>query len=81
MKRDYKGPRYDTIVGMPFEIQVRTILMDAWANVSHYLAYKSDIDVPINLQRDFYALGGLFTSLIATSSCSSSPARSPESRQ
>src|SRR6266496_2354963 len=60
MKKQYTGPRYDSIAGMPFEIQVRTVLMDAWANVSHYLAYKSDTDVPKNLQRDFYALSGLF---------------------
>jgi putative GTP pyrophosphokinase len=60
MKKEYKGPRYDTVAGMPFEVQVRTILVDAWANVSHYLAYKTDIDVPSNLKRDFYALSGLF---------------------
>src|ERR1700722_16486086 len=60
MRNEYKGPRYDGVAGMPFEIQVRTILMDAWANVSHYLAYKTDIDVPSNLKRDFYALSGLF---------------------
>jgi putative GTP pyrophosphokinase len=60
MKHEYRGPRYEGIAGMPFEIQVRTILMDAWANVSHYLAYKSDIDVPTNLKRDFHALSGLF---------------------
>jgi ppGpp synthetase/RelA/SpoT-type nucleotidyltranferase len=60
MKKEYKGPRYDSIIGMPFEIQVRTILMDAWANVSHYLTYKRDVDVPRNLKRDFYALSGLF---------------------
>jgi putative GTP pyrophosphokinase len=60
MRKEYKGPRYDKIAGMPFEIQVRTILMDAWSNVSHYLDYKSDIDVPTSLRRDFYALSGLF---------------------
>jgi ppGpp synthetase/RelA/SpoT-type nucleotidyltranferase len=60
MKKEYKGPRYDTVAGIPFEIQVRTILMDAWANVSHYLAYKTDVDVPRSLRRDFYALSGLF---------------------
>lgn len=59
-KGRYIGPRYNSIVGMPFEIQVRTILMDAWANVSHYLSYKADVDVPSQLKRDFYALSGLF---------------------
>lgn len=60
MKDEYVGPRYDPISKLPFEIQVRTIAMDAWANVSHYLAYKSDKDVPSDLKRDFYALSGLF---------------------
>ena len=60
MKPEYAGPRYDHISKLPFEIQVRTIAMDAWANVSHYLDYKSDKDVPSDLRRDFYALSGLF---------------------
>lgn len=60
MKKEYAGPRYDHIANTPFEIQVRTIAMDAWANVSHYLEYKSETDVPTDLRRDFYALSGLF---------------------
>jgi len=42
------------------EIQVRTILMHAWATVSHHLEYKKDVDVPSELKRDFDALSGLF---------------------
>lgn len=60
MKGSHSGPRYDPIAKLPFEIQVRTIAMDAWANVSHYLDYKTDNDVPSELRRDFYALSGLF---------------------
>jgi putative GTP pyrophosphokinase len=60
MKSTYSGPRYDEILGIPFEIQVRTIAMDAWAATSHYLDYKSESDVPSDLRRDFYALSGLF---------------------
>lgn len=60
MKEEYVGPRYNYIAKIPFEIQVRTIAMDAWANVSHYLEYKSEEDVPTDLKRDFYALSGLF---------------------
>jgi putative GTP pyrophosphokinase len=55
-----QGTRYEKIMGIPFEIQVRTILMDAWANVSHYLDYKKDSSIPSELRRDFYALSGLF---------------------
>ena len=54
------GPRYDFIENIQFEVQVRTIVMDAWANVSHHLAYKGDAAIPKELRRDFNALSGLF---------------------
>ena len=54
------GARYEDIQGITFEIQCRTILMDAWANVSHHLAYKGNASIPEHLRRDFYALSGLF---------------------
>jgi len=60
LKPEYVGPRYRGLTELRFEIQVRTIAMDAWANVSHHLDYKSDKDVPDDLRRDFYALSGLF---------------------
>lgn len=60
MKSEYNGPRYDFIKDIVFEIQVRTITMHSWANISHYLDYKSDFDIPQELKRDFYALSGLF---------------------
>jgi len=55
-----KGRRYDEIKSLVAEIQVRTILMDAWDSISHHLDYKQDIDIPSQLRRDFYALSGLF---------------------
>jgi ppGpp synthetase/RelA/SpoT-type nucleotidyltranferase len=60
LKSSYSGPRYDALTGIAFEIQCRTLLMDAWANVSHYLAYKGTASIPEHLRRDFYALSGLF---------------------
>jgi len=60
MKKGYSGPRYAEIASLPFEIQVRTIAMEAWATVSHYLDYKTEKDVPKKLRKDFYALAGLF---------------------
>ncbi len=57
---NYVGPRYDALCGIPFEIQVRTIAMEAWATASHYLDYKTEVDVPTELRRDFFALSGLF---------------------
>src|SRR5260370_10516414 len=44
MRKTYSGPRYEDLGDIPFEIQVRTIAMDAWATISHYLEYKSYID-------------------------------------
>ena len=60
IREEHRGPRYDSIKGIVFEIQVRTIVMDAWANISHYLAYKGEASVPRSLKRDFHALSGLF---------------------
>jgi hypothetical protein len=54
------GPRYDAIRNLHFELQSRTIVMDAWANVSHHLAYKGEASIPGALRRDFHALSGLF---------------------
>lgn len=55
-----KGTRYDDIKDLLCEIQIRTILMDAWASVSHHLDYKQEIDIPTTLRVDFNALVGLF---------------------
>lgn len=60
LRNDCIGPRYNFLKGIPFEIQIRTLTMDAWANISHYLDYKSNADIPRELKRDFYALSGLF---------------------
>ncbi len=57
---NHSGPRYDDIKGIRFEIQTRTIVMDAWANVSHYLDYKGASSIPEDLRKDFFALSGLF---------------------
>ncbi len=56
----YAGTHYDNIKNKLFEIQVRTIAMDAWASASHYLDYKSEDDIPSDLKRDFHALSGLY---------------------
>lgn len=54
------GPRYQNLHGIKFEVQVRTLAMDAWAALSHYLDYQSESDVPKDLRKDFFALSGLF---------------------
>ena len=46
--------------GMICEIQVRTVLQDAWAIIDHHLSYKQESDVPKGLQRQLNSLSGLF---------------------
>ncbi len=43
-----------------FEIQVRTIGQDAWACISHHLAYKQEASFPPDHVRDLSALSALF---------------------
>lgn len=56
----FRGPRYDDLKELRFEIQLRTIAMHAWATISHYLDYKSPSAVPSALRKDFNALSALF---------------------
>ncbi len=49
--RDFK----DGIV----EIQVRTILQHAWAEIEHDIQYKSTVVIPAEIKRRFMALAGL----------------------
>jgi putative GTP pyrophosphokinase len=60
LPEECRGPRYNNLKLIKCEIQIRTILMDAWDSISHHLDYKQEIDIPSNLRRDFYALSGLF---------------------
>lgn len=60
LKDDLKGRRYNNIKDLKFEIQLRTLCMHSWAALSHYLQYKSETDVPRELQQSLNALSGLF---------------------
>lgn len=55
----YSGARYDGIGDLKCEIQVRTVLQDAWAMISHQLSYKSEKSVPPRLQRDLNNVSAL----------------------
>lgn len=46
-----KVPNYSDLVGLKAEIQVRTILMHAWAEIEHNLAYKSEAHIPQKFKR------------------------------
>jgi len=60
IKNTHAGARYDDLKNKVCEIQVRTILQDAWAVVAHHLSYKQESDVPKELKRKLNALSGLF---------------------
>ena len=45
--------------GLKCEIQIRSILQHAWAEIEHDLGYKSAITVPREIRRDFSRLAGL----------------------
>lgn len=60
MKSNHSGARYDDLKDLVCEIQVRTILQDAWAIVAHHLSYKHESDIPKELRRKLNALSGLF---------------------
>jgi len=54
------APNYRGLAGLQAEIQVRTILMHAWANLSHRLSYKSIDQSPLQFRRRIFQLSALF---------------------
>ena len=56
----YSGARYDHLKGLICEVQVRTVLHDAWAIISHHLEYKQESAVPTELRRRLHAVSALF---------------------
>jgi putative GTP pyrophosphokinase len=54
------GARYDDLKELVCEVQVRSVLQDAWAIIDHHLVYKTESDIPQSLQRKMNSLAGLF---------------------
>lgn len=54
------GARYDDLKQLSCEIQVRTVVQDAWAIIQHHMVYKREAQVPTQLQRKLNSLAGLF---------------------
>lgn len=53
-------PNYRGLKELKAEIQVRTVLMHAWADLSHKLAYKEKGSTPPQFLRNIYQLSALF---------------------
>lgn len=49
----------ESFEGFKFEIQIRSILQHAWAEIEHDRNYKFQGELPKHLQRRFYALAGM----------------------
>lgn len=52
-------PEYDDLKGIKVEVQIRSILQHAWAEMEHDIGYKTKIEVPEEVERDFSRLAGL----------------------
>ena len=51
-----EAPNYRGLEDLKAEIQVRTILMHAWAEIEHKLAYKQKIHIPSHLKRRLFRI-------------------------
>jgi putative GTP pyrophosphokinase len=54
-----KLSEYRSCNGLIAEIQVRTILQHAWAEIEHDIEYKTSITIPKTIKRRFLALAGM----------------------
>jgi putative GTP pyrophosphokinase len=52
-------PEYQRYKGILFEIQVRTLLQHAWAEMEHDIQYKSAAVIPAVIRKKFISLAGL----------------------
>jgi len=52
-------PEYEQYTGMKFEIQIRTILQHAWAEIEHNYVYKPHSTVPPDVKRLFFRIAAL----------------------
>lgn len=61
VKKDWlKAPNYRGLGDLKAEIQLRTILMHAWDEIEHKLAYKKKEHIPEQFKRKLYRLSALF---------------------
>jgi ppGpp synthetase/RelA/SpoT-type nucleotidyltranferase len=54
------GARYDDLKTLLCEVQVRSVVQDAWAIIQHHMVYKKEAEIPKPLQRKMNSLAGLF---------------------
>jgi ppGpp synthetase/RelA/SpoT-type nucleotidyltranferase len=52
-------PEYSNYKDLTFELQIRSILQHAWAEIEHDIGYKSKYEIPGEIRRDFSRIAGL----------------------
>lgn len=52
-------PEYSRLLNLKAEIQIRSVLQHAWAEIEHDLGYKTEGEIPRTLRRRFSRLAGL----------------------
>jgi putative GTP pyrophosphokinase len=57
------GARYEDLKHLVCEIQVRTVMQDAWAIIDHHLVYKNEASVPSKFKRHLSEISGMFENI------------------
>lgn len=54
-----KLTEYKKFAKIKFEVQIRSILQHAWAEIEHDIGYKGELEIPTELKRDFSRVSAL----------------------